>query len=227
MIVTSLKRFLKSRFPNFAFFFSVLRNRLFVVIFLSILVGLLDSIGLTMFLPLLQLADGGDQMVDLGNLSFITDVLAYFGVKLTIIKSLIFLVLVFLVKGFVVYKTNVYKLVCQQILTRKIRMTIVDKFPYFSYNQFVQTDIGKIQNIFIGELARLTNTYNNYISMIQGAIMIAMYMLFSFVVDWQFALLVCLGGLFSNLIFRSINKLTKEKSKDISKSNNEFANTLI
>lgn len=197
-----------------------------VVMLLSIVVAFLDSIGLTMFLPLLQLADGGG-FVDLGNLSFITDFLEYFNIELTIVKSLIFLVVIFLIKGIIVYNTDIYKIKTQQILTKNVRMSIVDRFPVFSFNQFVKTDIGKIQNIFLGEIGRLSNTYKNYISMLQGIIQIIMYMTFSFVVDWKFALLVCAGGLVSNLIFRKINVLTKEKSKHISKVNNQFANVLI
>jgi subfamily B ATP-binding cassette protein MsbA len=57
--------------------------------------------------------------------------------------------------------------------------------------------------------------------------MIIVYILFSFIVDWKFALLVCIGGGLSNLIFNKINKLTKEKSKNISKVGNSFSNILI
>ncbi len=197
-----------------------------VVILLSIVVGLLDSLGLTMFLPLLQLADGKGA-VDLGNLNFITNALNSWGIVLTLNKALLFLIIIFLIKGTVVYGANVYKILTLQVLTKKIRMNIVDLFPMFSYNQFVKTDIGKIQNIFLGEIARLATTYTNYVTMIQGMVMIIVYMFFSFMVDWQFALLVCVGGLFSNLIFSRINKLTKEKSKNISQVGNDFSNILI
>jgi ABC-type multidrug transport system fused ATPase/permease subunit len=224
--MNAFKNLVKKYFSNFAYFYSILRARLLVVLVLSIVVGFLDSIGLTMFLPLLQLADG-EGLVDLGNLSFITDFLESMGIQLTIVKALLFLIFIFLIKGIVVYNTEVYKIKTQQKLTKEVRMSIVNKFPVFSFNQFIKTDIGKIQNIFLGEIGRLSNTYKNYINMMQGIVLITMYMTFSFVVDWKFALLVCVGGLLSNLIFRKINKLTKEKSKHISSVNNKFANTLI
>lgn len=227
LIMNYFKKYIRENFSNFTYFYSILRSRLLIVIGFSILVGLLDSIGLTMFLPLLQLADGSDKSVDLGNLSFITDFLSYFNIELTIVKVLFLLMVIFLLKGFIVYKSNVYKLLSQHMLAEKIRLSIVDKFPLFQYKQFVKTDIGKIQNIFLGEIGRLTATYNNYITMIQGIIMILVYMTFSFVVDWQFALLVCLGGVLSDVVFKRINKLTKEKSKDISIITNIFANNLI
>ena len=222
----SFKKLIKKYFSNFAYFYTILRSRLIVVLFISCIVGLLDSVGLTMFLPLLQLADGKGE-VDLGNLNFISDFLSFLGIELTITRALLFLIFIFFIKGIVLYISNVYRIKTQQVLTKKIRMSIVDKFPRFEYNRFIKTDIGKIQNIFLGEIARLSNTFNNYISMIQGVIMISIYMLFSFVVDWKFALLVCLGGFISNLIFNRINKLTKEKSKNISTVGNQFANMLI
>lgn len=222
-----LKKFIKKYFSSFAYFYMILRSRLLVVILLSILIAFLDSIGLTMFLPLLQMSDGEKGLVDMGNLNFIADTLNYMGIKLTLPKTLLFLVLVFLLKGFVLYKANIYKVKTQQILTKKIRMSVVDKFPVFQYNQFVKTDIGKIQNIFLGEISRLASTYKNYISMIQGLIMITVYMVFSFLIDWQFAIMVCVGGIVSNVIFNKINKLTKEKSRNISKVGNQFAGILI
>ena len=205
----------------------ILRSRLLVVILLSILIAFLDSIGLTMFLPLLQMSDSEGGGIDMGNLQFITDAIQWSGVELTIPKTLLLLVCVFLLKGFVLYKANIYKVKTQQILTKNVRMSMVDKFPVFRYNQFIQTDIGKIQNIFLGEVGRLAATYKNYISMMQGLVMIVVYMVFSFLIDWQFALMVCGVGIMSKLVFNKINKLTKEKSKDISKVGNQFAGVLI
>ena len=221
-----LKIFIKKYFSSFAYFYTILRSRLVVLIVLSIVVGLLDSLGLTMFIPLLQLADG-DGTVDLGNLNFIVTGLEQMGIVLTVGKSLLFLATIFLLKGIVVYKVQVYNILTRQKLTKQVRMSIVERFPVFAYNQFVKTDIGKIQNVFLGEVSRLSDTFTNYIFMMQGAIMIIVYMTFSFMVDWQFALLVCGGGLLSNLIFNKINKLTKEKSKNISTVNNAFSNVLI
>lgn len=222
-----LKKFIKKYFSSFAYFYMILRSRLLVVILLSILIAFLDSIGLTMFLPLLQMSDSEGGGIDMGNLQFITDAIQWSGVELTIPKTLLLLVCVFLLKGFVLYKANIYKVKTQQILTKNVRMSMVNKFPVFRYNQFVQTDIGKIQNIFLGEVGRLAATYKNYISMMQGLVMIVVYMIFSFLIDWQFALMVCAGGIMSNLVFNKINKLTKEKSKDISKVGNQFAGVLI
>lgn len=220
------KTFFRKKFANFAYFYTILRSKLLLVLLVSAVVGILDSIGLTMFLPLLQLADNGTD-VDLGNLNFILDFLNFFGINLTIITALLLLLFVFILKSLAVYASGLLKLITQQKLTKDVRMSIVELFPTYSFNQFIKTDLGKIQNVFLGEIGRLSNTYTNYITMVQGAMVILIYVAFSFVVDWKFALLVCTGGALSNLIFKKINKLTKDKSKNISLVTNRFANILI
>ena len=221
-----IKKYISENFSNFTFFYRVLRTRLLIVILLSSITAVLDSFGLAMFLPLLQLADGGSS-VDLGKLNFITQLTEVLQIPFTISVALIILFLVFLTKAIAVYISSIYKLKTQQILTKDLRMTVVNKFPYFSYSNFVKTDVGQIQNIFVGEISRAANTYNNYVQMMQGLIMVLVYLTFSIVINWQFALLVAVGGLLSNLIFSQINKATKEKSKDLSVAGNVFAGLLI
>ncbi len=216
------KNIIKKNFSSFVYFYRYLGYRLFVVVALSIAIGALDAFGLTMFLPLLQLADGGSN-VDLGNLSFITDFLASKGIELTIYKVLFFLLFVFLIKGIVVYIASIYKHLVQQELSRKIRVELIRNMSRYRYDYFVKVDIGRIQNIFIGEIGRLNSTYVNYISMLQGIIMVLVYLFFSFLVDSKFAILICFGGWLSNFIFSRINKLTEIRSKNISIVGNEYA----
>lgn len=225
-MLNNIKSLLAKQFSTLYYFYTILKSKLLIVFFLSIFGGILDSLGLAMFLPLLQLADGGSN-TDLGNLNFIIEFLNVIGIELTIFKALVILVLIFLLKGIIIYFSDIYKLVTQQILTKQARMNIINELPYYPYNEYVKTDLGQFQNIFIGEMNRLLNTYINYVAMIQGGILIIIYMIFSFVVDWKFALLVVIGGIFSNLIFIKINKLTKQRSVNISNVNNKFAGTLL
>lgn len=225
-MLNNFKIIIANQFSTLYYFYTILKSKLLIVFFLSIFGGILDSLGLAMFLPLLQLADGGSN-TDLGNLNFIIEFLNVIGIELTIFKALVILVLIFLLKGIIIYFSDIYKLVTQQILTKQARMNIINELPYYPYNEYVKTDLGQFQNIFIGEMNRLLNTYINYVAMIQGGILIVIYMVFSFVVDWKFALLVVIGGIFSNLIFIKINKLTKQRSVNISNVNNKFAGTLL
>lgn len=221
-----VKKYLKQNFSNLLYFYNILGFRIVVVVLMSILVGFFDSLGLALFLPLLQFT-GESSSKDLGNLNFIKDIFDFFHLPLNISSALFLILLVFLLKGIVVYVASVYKLKTRDLLFRKVRMQMIRGFLNFKYGQFVKTDLGRIQNLFLGEVGRLQNTYDNYINMAQSVVMIAVYVFFSVILDWKFAILVCLGGLFSNVIFKQIFKQTKEKSKDFSNHANEFSNTLL
>lgn len=221
-----VKKYLKQNFSNLLYFYNILGFRIVVVVLMSILVGFFDSLGLALFLPLLQFT-GESSSKDLGNLNFIKDIFDFLHLPLNISSALFLILLVFLLKGIVVYVASVYKLKTRDLLFRKVRMQMIRGFLNFKYSQFVKTDLGRIQNLFLGEVGRLQNTYDNYINMAQSVVMIAVYVFFSVILDWKFAILVCLGGLFSNVIFKQIFKQTKEKSKDFSNHANEFSNTLL
>src|SRR3982751_4102386 len=83
----TLKNLFKKYFQYFYYFYSHLGYRLFISLFLNILVGLMDGLGLAMFIPLLQMVDGNKGKADhgnMGNLSFLADIFNYFGISLTL-----------------------------------------------------------------------------------------------------------------------------------------------
>ena len=66
-MLVSTKKFLKKYFKSLYFFYKYLRFDIFIALLLNILVGLLDGIGLTMFLPLLNLLENQDKNPELGS----------------------------------------------------------------------------------------------------------------------------------------------------------------
>lgn len=91
------KNILKNKFSTFLYFFEYLRFKLILIIILSIIVSLLDSVGLAMFLPLIQLV-GGDGTVSsekLGDFKIIGDVFNYVGLDLNLLSILSILIIFF------------------------------------------------------------------------------------------------------------------------------------
>lgn len=196
---------------------------------LSILVGLLDGMGLTMFLPLLQMADGQSSAnsESLGNLGFFVKALNNIGVDLTLINALIFLLLFFILKGIATYASSVYKIYVRQYFIRNLRLNLVNGFTKYSFKSFVLSDIGRIQNTLTGEVARVSLSYTSYFSCFQNMILVVVYMLFAFMVDWKFALLTSIGGILTNLIYRTIYKKTKQQSGLLTKNTSDFQGLII
>ena len=199
------------------------------MLLLSILIGLLDGLGLTMFLPLLQMADGGTATSGegLGNLGFIVEGFNSMGIELNIKVALLMLFIFFSLKGVIVYIASIYKVKINQFFVSTLRINLTKLFTRYSFRAFVTSDIGRIQNSFTGEIGRVSGAYRNYSECAQQLVMVLVYLGFVFMVDWKFALLVCIGGLISNIFFRNLFKKTKIQSKELTRNNSSYQGLII
>jgi ABC-type transport system involved in cytochrome bd biosynthesis fused ATPase/permease subunit len=176
---------------------------------LSISVGVLDGLGLSMFLPLLQMAnsEGGIQAKNLGTLGFIVRGIEGMGVSLTFVTILIVMCVFFALKGVAVMIEGFYQVKLQQYFVKRIRLNYISGINKLNYKTFVLSDVGQIQNTLTGEVDRLSRAYTSYFLAFQQGIMVIVYMAWAFTVDPQFALLVAIGGAFSGLDHTTYIKL--------------------
>ncbi|MEZ5037177.1 MAG: ABC transporter ATP-binding protein [Chitinophagales bacterium] len=223
------KNILKNKFSTFLYFFEYLRFKLILIIILSIIVSLLDSVGLAMFLPLIQLV-GGDGTVSsekLGDFKIIGDIFNSVGLELNLLSILVILIIFFLLKGLFVYISSVSVAYIIQDFVSKIRIELTDLFSKYSYKNFVSTDLGRAQNSFTEEIGRISNALKSYTDCIQQAIMVAVYTLLVFNIDFKFALFTVIGGLLTNGIFSGILNKTKKESSKLTENNSAFQGLII
>jgi len=95
-----ISRFIKKYFGHFAYFYKHLRHRIFIAIALTFSVGLLDGLGLTMFLPLLKLAGGEKEVTGegMGGMEKIVEAFNYIGVPLKLYTVLGIILFFFILK---------------------------------------------------------------------------------------------------------------------------------
>jgi ABC-type multidrug transport system fused ATPase/permease subunit len=224
-----LKNLLKKAFSNFYWFFTYLRYKILVGVALSILVGLLDGFGLTMFLPLLQMVagDGSASAEGMGNLGFLIDFIEGFGLNLGLGLVLLVMLFFFILKGIAKYISRIYRVVLQQSLIRKIRLDMLKSLNNVSFKYFVTSDAGRIQNTMTGEVDRIQRAYDNYFQTLEQIILVLVYMGFAFFVDFQFAILVTVGGVLTNILYKSVYKHTKGASKKLTDDSNVYQGRVI
>ncbi len=224
-----LKKLLYSYFENFAWFYQYLRHRVFILVVFNILLGILDGFGLAMFLPLLQMVNDGSSVnpEKLGNLKFIVEGMNAAGISLTLVSVLLFLCIFFTLKGIARYACDAYAVSAQQYFIRKVRLRMLDALNGVSFKSFVTADAGRIQNTMSGEVDRVARAFISYFTAFQQIILVIVYMAFAFFVDAQFAILVGIGGLLTNFVYKAINNSTKNASKQLTDDTNDFQGLII
>jgi len=225
-----LKHILKKYFTSLAFFYSHLRYRIIILLVVSILVGLMDGLGLTMFLPLLELVANQESSAtaeNLGSLAFVVEGIQNLGLTLNLTVVLLTILFFFTLKGFFKWLEQYLTVVYQQFFIRKIRVENIDALARFRYDLFVNSDAGRIQNTMSGEVGRVVNAYRSYSRMLQQLVLVVTYSFLAFLANPEFAALVAVGGLVTNLLFNALYKKTKQLSKKLTSSNHDFQGLLI
>lgn len=189
---------------------------------------LFDSVGLTLFVPLLQVAD--ESNVTGENDKLIQVVQSFFDfihLPVTIITMLVFIVLVFVLKAFFVYFVSNYSVVAIQNMSREMRIHLSLSLRDLSFREFVMMDIGRLQNSLTGEVNRVMQACQQYIETIKNGMIVFVYMLFAFLLDWRFSLLITIGGFLTNFIYKIFYKRTKQISQEITDNNHYFSGIII
>lgn len=215
----------------FKYFSKLLGSHIYVYILFNFLVGLLDGIGIALFIPILSLASKNDVAYKPDNTNFIEKFLLFIfnslHIEFTITKAIFLLICIFLIKGILVFFKSLYFVKIRLNSIRKLRINLIEGIANYSYEEYVKADIGKFQNNLIGESGRLINSLISYFAYLQNLIMMSTYLLLAIVSDYKFTLLVAIGGGITNIIYTYLNKITKAKSLETVNVNNSFATDLI
>ncbi|HVG14810.1 MAG TPA: ABC transporter transmembrane domain-containing protein, partial [Chitinophagaceae bacterium] len=205
----------------FIFYYSIIGNRVILYLALSILISVMDGLGLVMFIPLLEFVgneskvDGGEQT--LGYLHYIIDFIRSLGLKLNVTTILGALTTLFVLKGVLKYIQLTYYANMRALFIKKIRYKLIDNLQGLSYNAFLKLEAGKIQNTFTTEVTRLFLSMTSYFNAAQYFFMLSTYIVLAIMANYQFAILVAMGSGISSLIYRKIYQTTKRSSIELSK----------
>jgi subfamily B ATP-binding cassette protein MsbA len=226
----NIKQLAKNNFQYLYYFYSFLRYRIFIAFSLSLLKGVLDGFGLAMFIPLLKMSSANQGEIEsdgLGNLSFLPKFLESIGITLNITNALLIILTFFCLKGIVTFIEGYIRVTYQQSFMRDIRVTNIQLLNTYKFSEFVKSDVGKIQNTFSAEVARVNIAYTSYFKTIEYGVLVLVYVTFAFAANMQFALIVAVGGVLTNFLFKWLFKKTKKLSVKYTRIAHNFQSLLI
>src|SRR5690554_114796 len=227
--MTLLKKISKKYFSTFVYFYKQLKYRFFIILLLSLFVGVLDGFGLAMFMPMLELVSSSEEASgsSLGNFDFLVKSIENLGLSLNIFTVLAAMILFFIFKGVAQFISLLYNAILRKYFISKIRNQLLDGFNQIKYKYYVTSDVGRIQNTMSVEVERATIAFYSYTNAIQQAVMVLVYMSFAFFVDIRFALLVSIGGILTNILYKTTYKKTKGASQAFSKDSHLYQGQII
>ena len=213
----------------FKFFYNVVGNKIFISIALSIIVSILDSVGLAMFMPLIQSVSGGENSggSSMGYLHYITDFIKFLGFPLTLGTALATLGIIFTLKGAMKFIELNYQAGLMQYFMKKVRYELVEGLQKISYKGYTNLDAGNIQNTFIAEVQRMSQAVKNYLTYTQALLILLTYVTFALLANYQFAILLSVGAGATNLLYSRIYRKMKEASFEISQKGDSFNSFMI
>lgn len=229
-MIENLKKIIENYFSYFSYFYRYLKSKMLIILIISILVGILDGFGLAMFLPLLEMVSdkaGEASGVQLGNLSFIVNFIKLFGFELTITTVLFSMMFFFVTKGCFSYLESHLNVIYRRIFVCKLRESNIKALSTYSYELFVHSDVGRIQNTLSAEVGRVMIAYSVYMNVMKNSVMLIVYSLLALISNPGFAILVAAGGYITNLLFGTLYKKTKLLSKELVQNNHLFQGLLI
>ena len=202
---------------------------MFIAFLISFTFGLLDGLGLAMFLPLLKLAGGDNELTpsEAGDYGHFISWFNEIGIFFTIETILFLLVFFFFLKGVFKFFAHFYFVKVQQFFVAQLRLNLSKALKDFSYKKFISLDVGRIQNTLTGEIGRVSTAVQSYYKSFEQMILVLVYAGFAISIDFRFASMALAGGALSNLAYRSIFSRTKSASYEVSTQGNLFQNRII
>lgn len=212
---------------SFKFFHQYLKGRIFKAILLSSLVAILDVFGISLFIPLLKAASAESSIEGAGKLQFVLSGLNQIGITPTVVNLLLIICGFFILKGLVAFLRGSHLVSLHHFLMKKLRFQLVNGVSRLSFQHFVKTDVGRIQNTLSSEISRIVKANKAFLGTMEQGIMVLVYATFAFVIDARFALVVLIMGLLTALLYRSVYKATKTASNKVTKVSHIFHGLLV
>ncbi len=183
-----------------------------LILFLSLMTGLLDAVSITTLVPLIDIINNGE-IKDLTRYGFISSFLDTFGLSLTVLNILVLFSLFIIVKAIFNLIAMVYigKVVAQ--LTYDYRESFLRALLQSKWTSITNKNSGEFINAINFEIPKAASIYR-----ISCTVLAALFQVIAlFVVLYNFSIEATIGGIFLGLILAiSLSyfvKLASEQSK--------------
>ena len=209
-------------YHHLRFFYEKIGRRTFYWLFLAACAALIEGLGITLFLPLLQGENAGGE-----GLQVLSGTLSRVGLALGFTGTLALIVGLLSLKSALLFWQEVY---VQGILVRivaELQFEGTRKFFAADYQFCLAKGIGYVTNALALEYARVGTSFERCLRIIIGMGFAAVYCLIPLVLDPKVTLLVMVIGLPYYLLLQRSHGLIRRYSKEVVENNTLLKSLLI
>ncbi|MCI5193894.1 MAG: ABC transporter ATP-binding protein [Candidatus Electrothrix sp. AU1_5] len=207
-------------FKEIYYYFTVYKKyigyRMVLVFFLSGLAAATEGLGISLLLPLIEIADigvGGSTAQDQSSiLLFIRGLLDFFGIS-SMVGILSFIACIFLLKGLISFLSEAYQSHLKAQLLYEIKSKVFHLYSSMNYSYYSSHNTGHFVNIINGQVNALVNSFNNYKHFLTIIVTTCVYLGIVSLLAWKFAVMALVAGVIFLLLFRRLNIFVRNLSR--------------
>lgn len=213
-------------------FHKYIGNTIYLVIFLTILSGLMEGLGIGLILPLLDsvyenkvnLSGVNDQNI----FSIITNyIFEIIGIKKTIAWLLVIISLFYVLKSFFNFLALAYIAKKRGSLLLEIKKKIFEYYSRIEYSEYVKKNSGDMVNLLNVQTTRALQAFQFCNSVVMSVVSSLIYFTLIIILNFQFSILIFFGGLLLIFLMSLVNKYILNLSRIYTKESGILAKLFI
>ena len=201
-------------------------RRLHVLIAVVAIGGVLESVGIGLFIPLLSLGDVASEQQDAISGAF-REVFSAMGIGYTLNNLLLVILAVFLVKGVVSMGQAALAGHIMATLTYDLRRRLVTLLSKTSYRNFTRLHTGYLTNVVTTEADRAVACFGHYTNTVVSVMHAGAYATLALLVDFKGTLLFLALGIVALGSLSGLHRLSRRYSRLTSERNASLHDLLI
>lgn len=192
-----------------------LGNRLYAVLLLALVAGLMEGLGISLLLPLLATLDLG-----LGAVGSVPEPLMWFvtilGISGSLAGILALVAIMFLLKAMTLFVARSYAGYLGAQLLKELKDKVFKACTRMSYAYYASRNTGHFVNVLNQQTGAFVGAFNSYVSFVIKTIQALAYVSFALMLAWQFGVMIIAIGAILLLFFSRLNVYVRTLSRKTS-----------
>lgn len=200
--------------------------RLFVFIGITLLAGLTEGLGITLFLPFFTQTNMAEESSDTMT-EFIHEFFNWFGLSMSPKAILAMITVVFILKGMVTFAQAMYQAWLSSRLARDMRKDVIRLASDLDYRYYTKRNTGYFTNLITVEVNRAVDFFNRYAMVLSYIFTLLALLTMSLFLNWEFTVFAIVAGGSVLYLLKYFSRLASKYSQQTSLENATLQSLLI